>query len=425
MRSRILAAIIAVSLLAVVALAVPLSVRFANDDRTQAIARLEREVTTASQRVPSRVQASTTIRMPDLASGGDLAVYDTNGTRIGGEGPATADAVVQRALTGHTVSGRKSGQLIVGVPVVRHFDVVAAVRGEEPGTIVDSVLRRQRLNIVLFGAAAVLIAAAVGLWLSTRLARPLAQLSDAAGLLGQGDFTARTPRSGIAQVDDVAQALDDTAARLADLLERERSFSAHASHQLRTPLTSLRLAIEAELAQPRPDATTALTELLAEVDRLEATIRELLALSRGTADRGPVAPAELAYAAVDRWRDRYHAAGRTVRAQILNRIDAPATVHASPAAVSQILDVLLDNALVHGAGTVTVVVRAGSGGGVVVAVEDEGGGIATDLDTLVAASPSDGHGYGLQLAMALAHADDAGLRFTRRDGKPSFELTLV
>jgi signal transduction histidine kinase len=311
------------------------------------------------------------------------------------------------------------------VPVVRQLVVVAAVRGQEPVSVVDAELRRQRLNIALFGAAALLIAAAVGLWLSSRLARPLGRLGDAATQLGQGNFTARAPRSGIAQVDEVAQALDDTAARLADLVERERSFSAHASHQLRTPLTSLRLAIETELAQPRPEANTALKELLAQVDRLEATISELLELARGTADRGPVEPAALAYGAVDRWRERFAGSHRSVRAQVLDRVDAPATVNGSTAALSQILDVLIDNALVHGEGVVTVIVRAGSGGGVVVAVEDEGAGIANDLDHVVGVSPRAGHGYGLQLAMALAHAENAELRFARHAGKSSFELTLV
>jgi signal transduction histidine kinase len=424
-RARILAAIIAVSLLAVAALAVPLSVRLAGDDRTQVIARLEREANNASQRVPQTVSPSTRVAMPDLTSGGDVSVYDTQARRIGGEGPITADASTRRALTGHTVGGSHAGFFVVAVPVVRRLDIVAAVRAQEPVSVVDSELRRQRLNIVLFAAAALVMAAAVGLWLSSRLARPLARLSGAAGLLGSGDFTVRAPRSGISQVDDVAQALDDTAARLADLVERERSFSAHASHQLRTPLTSLRLAIEAELAQPRAEPSTALKELLDEVDRLEGTIRELLALARGTADRGPMQPAAVSYSAVDRWRERYNASRRPLRAHVLNRVDAPVSVNGSSVAISQILDVLLDNALVHGDGAVTVVVRAGGGGGVVMAVEDEGTGIATDLDTLVAESPTDGHGYGLQLAMALAHAEGAELRFARRDGKPSFELTLV
>ena len=171
MRVRILAAIVGVSLLAVVAIAFPLSVRLAGDDRTQAIARLEREATAASQRVPERVTPSERITMPDLASGADLAVYNTQNQRVGGEGPTTADALVRRALTGHTAGGRRGQFLVASVPVVRHFAIVAAVRAEEPVSVVDGELRRQRLNIVLFGAAAVLIAAAVGLWLSSRLAR--------------------------------------------------------------------------------------------------------------------------------------------------------------------------------------------------------------------------------------------------------------
>ena len=69
---------------------------------------------------------------------------------------------------------------------------------------------------------------------------------------------------------------DDSAARLAELAERERTFSARASHQLRTPLTSLRLIVEAELARPRPDPATALHEVLSETDRLEQAINDLL-----------------------------------------------------------------------------------------------------------------------------------------------------
>jgi signal transduction histidine kinase len=76
---------------------------------------------------------------------------------------------------------------------------------------------------------------------------------------------------------------DEIALRLAELAERERTFSARAAHQLRTPLTSLRLIVEAELARPRPDPTTALHEVLGETDRLEQAINDLLSLPRGTA----------------------------------------------------------------------------------------------------------------------------------------------
>ncbi len=425
MRSRILAAIVAVALLAVVALAAPLAVRLGHDVRMQSIARLERAALNTSARVPDRIDSNTAISIPELASDGELSVYDDRGRRIAGEGPAVADAAVRRALAGHTSSGELAGSLVVGVPVVRHLQVVAAVRAGEALSVTDAQLRRQRVNIVLFALAAIAIAVIVGLALSSRLARPLARLRNAAGRLGHGDFTARAPRSGIGQVDDVAQALDDTAGRLGDLIERERSFSAHASHQLRTPLASLRLAIEAELAQPRADPTAALHEVLTQVDRLEHTIRELLLLARGTAERGPVDIDRVVRDAEARWQNRLAAAARPIRVRILDQELSRAPVNGSSAALGQVLDVLLDNALQHGAGTVTITVRAGSGGGTVIAVQDEGPGMERDLDEQLMTPPAGGHGYGLAFAVALARAEGAVLRVANRGPKPVFELTVV
>src|SRR5205085_1699034 len=168
----------------------------------------------------------------------------------------------------------------------------AAIRAAEPIDVTNDQIERQRLAIALSAAAAIAIAVLVGLWLSAVLSRPLARLRDAATRLGHGDFTVRAPRSGIAEADAAASALNDTAVRLEELVGRERTFSAHASHQLRTPLASLRLAVEAELAQPRSDATTALEEVLKETDRLEATIDDLLLLARGTAGPGVTGDAE-------------------------------------------------------------------------------------------------------------------------------------
>jgi signal transduction histidine kinase len=421
-RPRILAAIIGVALLAVATLAIPLGVRLGDDAREQTVARLERAAVAASARIPDAVRPGLRLTLPELASDGDLAVYDAAGLLRDGEGPKRADLTTRRALAGHTNSATNSSALTVGVPVVRGLRVVAAIRASEPIGVTDAQVRRQRINIALFAGAAALIAALVGLWLSAALARPLGRLRAAATRLGHGDFTVRAPRSGIAETDAVARALDETAVRLEALVERERTFSAHASHQLRTPLTALRLAIETELEQPRPNPTVALHEVLNEADRLERTIDDLLLLARGTADRGPTDLQAVVRAANDRWHGRLAAAGRSLRVQVTD--GHPLEAHASAAALGQILDVLLDNALTHGTGLVQLVLRPGSGGGAVIEVEDEGPGIPGSPDAIFSTAPQGGHGLGLPLAAALANAEGARLRVARGGPEPVFELAL-
>ena len=422
MRPRILAAIVGVALLAIATLAIPLSVRLANDARDQSSARLERAAAAATQRVPNTITAKSHIALPDLAYDGELAVYDIGGARRGGEGPDTADAASRLALSGHTSDQVTGSDRVVAVPVVHGLRVVAAVRAAEPIDVTSDQIERQRLTIALFAAAAIAIAIIVGLWLSAVLSRPLARLRDAATRLGHGDFTVRAPRSGIAEADAAASALNDTAVRLEELVDRERTFSAHASHQLRTPLASLRLAVEAELAQPRSDPKTALEEVLNETDRLEATIEDLLLLARGTEEPGPADLHAVVRDARDRWHGRYAAVGRSLHVRTVR--DAHLEAHASTAALGQILDVLLDNALQHGRGMVQLSLRPGVGGGAVISVEDDGPGVTGDAASVFSANARGGHGFGLPLAAALADAEGARLRLAHRGPGPVFELAV-
>lgn len=175
-------------------------------------------------------------------------------------------------------------------------------------------------------------------------------VAQAAARLGEGDFSVQAGRSGVAEVDAVASTLDATGARLGQVLARERAFSADASHQLRTALAGLRLRLEAARLLPGADQGQAIADALAEVDRLEGTVEQLLALARdaGVA-RDRLDLSRVVEAMQQGWHGRLGASGRPLRFQLETELPP---VRASEAAVLHVLDVLVGNAAEHGSGTV-------------------------------------------------------------------------
>src|ERR671933_506711 len=327
----------------------------------------------------------------------------------------------------------EDGDLLAGAAPDRPVHVLQY--GED---VIGAVLVTERRSNVLreialaWGAMAGLAAAAVTVtWLlargqARRLARPLEDLEESARRLGDGDFSVRSHRGGIEEIDAVGAALDATAMRLDELLARERAFSADASHQLRTPLAGMRLRLEAALERPDADPRPAIAATLVDADRLEAIIDELLTLAR-VGQRAPGVPVEpldldaLIGELSPEWGARLALHGRDLAVQV--DPDAP-HAGASGAAVRQVLGVLLDNAVTHGRGTVTVTVREAPGA-VAVDVADEGPGVHDPADVLFAghADRRDGHGIGLALARRLVEAEQGRLTLTRVS-PPVFTLLL-
>ncbi len=361
--------------------------------------------------------------LPESTHGTDLAVYVDRGQRIQGSGPDGGDYVVQRALRGDTNSGDVNGDLVVAVPVNHDSDVIGAVRAASPRS---DVMRQVMLVwLAMLGLAGLAIGT---VWLvarrqARRLARPLEELSEAARRLGDGDFSVRTRPADIPEIDSVGTALNSTAGRLDDMLARERSFSADASHQLRTPLTGLRLRLEAALDRPGQDLRHAITAGIADADRLEQTVEELLALARDTRSSSttPLDIPGLLEEIERGWHDRLAAQERTLRVAVDPQ--APVSL-ASTAAVRQVLTVLLDNAATHGSGTVSVAVR-NAADALAIDVSDEGAGITAPEPELFARRSrlADGHGIGLALARSLAEAEGGRLRLTR-PAPPTFTLLV-
>jgi signal transduction histidine kinase len=421
-RTRIIGLAVWASVLAIVLFGVPLALAVYQYAMQSERGELERVANAVSFTVASDVYDGE--RIEEISGPGliKVAVYDQHGNQLGGMAPK-GESEVADALGGGVGSGKVNGDLVVAVPVTHDDDVIGAVRASAPESAV-----MQRVVLIWAGMAALAALAVAAAWLvgrrqARRLALPLEDLAVAARRLGEGDFSVRTRRGGIPEIDSVGSALNGTAGRLDDLLAREQAFSADASHQLRTPLAGLRLRLEAVLERPDDELRAAIAASLVDADRLETTIDELLALARNkrAAQTAPIDLGALLAEMSPEWCARLALQGRDLELKIDSGAQNPS---ASTAAVRQILGVLIDNATIHGTGTVTVAVRESSDA-VAIDVCDEGAGVSGPENVLFAqrADERNGHGIGLPLARRLAEADDGRLELTQRT-PPVFTLLL-
>jgi len=423
MKRRILIAIVSVTAFAVVLFAVPLGFTLADLYREQEVVRLERAAAEVSETIPASFpQTSDPVELPRL-DGRSVTLYDRSGTRVVGAGPTKGDAVVRQALRGDVRDAQIGDSLVVGSPVTRGERVVGALRIETPASTVTNRTWNTILLMTGIAALVVAISAALATWEARRLTRPVERLARDAVRLGDGDFTVHAESSGVPELDAVSAALGSTADRLDQMLTRERTFSEDASHQLRTPLTGLRVTLEAAKLDPGADRDVALDTALGQVDRLEQTIDDLLALARErptghpALDLGPVLSA-----LDDDWHGRLAVEGRPLR--VITDRDLPQP-EVSDRMLRQVLDVLVDNAWHHGAGEITVRARR-SASGVVIDVTDEGDGVRGDLSSIFErrAPGATHHGIGLALARSLAEADGLRLSLIEPGPHPVFALFL-
>ncbi|HZD15124.1 MAG TPA: HAMP domain-containing sensor histidine kinase, partial [Pseudonocardiaceae bacterium] len=406
MRTRIVGLAVLAAVLAIALFGVPLAggvLKYAkSNERTKLLLGADAAAAAVSADV-LRGKMPTDLRDPN--DGTHLAVYVDRGLRILGTGPEGGDPAVYAALHGEISNKDLNGELVVAVPVTHDTDVIGAVRAASPVMAVYRQVVLVWLGMLGLGGLAIGMVWLVARRQARRLARPLEELSEAARRLGQGDFSVRTTPAAIPEIDSVGSALNSTAGRLDAMLARERSFSADASHQLRTPLTGLRLRLEAALEHPGQDLRQAITDGIAAADRLEQTIEELLALARDTrsSNATPLDLPVLLDEIEAGWHDRLAAQDRALHVAV----DPLAPVSlASTAAVRQVLTVLLDNAATHGSGTVSVAVR-NAADALAIDVSDEGTGITAPEPELFTRRSrlADGHGIGLALARSLAEAE--------------------
>ena len=394
-----------VSAMILVALGVPLAIAvrqsILNSEVVELQARAARTLTEIESPLDPR-QISAAQAEPDANS--LFSVYDGSGRLVFGSGPARPDDATRRALAGGTVSltGRR---IVIATPITDNATerITGALRLAES---LDEVNRKSRLawlTMLLSGGGALALGWFVARRLAGSLSRPVSDLATAASRLGDGGALTGMPSSGIPEIDTLAGALSESSRRVSDALARERRFSADVSHQLRTPLTGLRLALEAARTGETP---LAIEPALDDLTRIEQTVEHLLAFAR---DAMPATASvrldQPVRRAVERWTERVAARGRSIAFSI----SEPVTAQASTTSVDQILDVLIDNALHHGQGTIKLAQRRLPGGGAI-DVSDQGNGLKpADAERIFRRGEGRGTGIGLALARSIAEAEGGRL----------------
>src|SRR5207249_2587092 len=215
-----------------------------------------------------------------------------------------------------------------------------------PTTKVDAAVRRDwtELGVVALGVLAA--ATLLGIGLARSITAPLGQLERAASAVGQGDLSARAAPSGPPEVSALARTFNAMTERLEELLDGQRAFVADASHQLRAPLTAIRLRLENLEAAVPANARSEVRAAAAETRRLSRLVDGLLGLARAEGTRPEMATVDVAAVLTERraaWDPL--AAEQEVELRVDADVKGGAFASAVPGHLEQVLDNLLANAL--------------------------------------------------------------------------------
>lgn len=330
----------------------------------------------------------------------------------------------QRADVAPRIWPWQDAAMVVAEPVGRGGEITGAALTISPTGALEQAIWRSWALLVGVSVLTLLAGAAAAVPLANWMLRPVQQLDQAAHALAAGRFGDRALAGpGPPELQRLTTSFNRMADRVATLVERQRSFVSYASHQLRTPLATLRLWVENLGPSVAPAGRADHQMVSDEIERMGAMCDALLTYARAEATADDVADvdaAEVADARVAIWSQAFGQAGiALVRAG-----ERRAPVRAAPQALDQALDALLSNAVKFvGRGNQVVVLadtvatRDGGPGWVDIHVIDNGPGLPAD-DLAQAAQPFwrapghqnvDGSGLGMTVAEALVTASGGRL----------------
>ena len=273
MTRRLLIGYLTLTVLVLVILEVPLGISYARRQIDELTFDVERDAVALASLSEDVLEGTQDLDLQSVAeayqerTGGRVVIVDDQGDVVADSDPFrpgnrsfASRPEIEIALDGGVATGTRRSEtldenlLYVAVPVASGGEVHGAVRITYPTSTVDERVERNWARLGLVALVTLAAATVVGIVLARSVTRPLRRLQETATRLGHGDLEARTPTDeGPPEVRSLSVAFNDTATRLEQLVTAQEAFVADASHQLRTPLTALRLQLENVREEIGPD----------------------------------------------------------------------------------------------------------------------------------------------------------------------------
>jgi len=439
---RLLISYLALAIVVLALLEIPLGISYARNERHDLSTNVERDaVALASlaedaleQRASAPPAVARLARRYQRDTGGRVVVVDAQGRALvdsesqGVGADFSSRPEIAAALDGTVATGTRHSNtlgtdlLYVAVPAASGGIVHGAVRITYPTSEVDERVRRYWLVLAAIAAVVLAVAVALAGGFARWIVRPLSRVEEAAGEVAAGNLNVRVPATGPPELRRLAGSFNEMVVQLGSLLHSQEQFVADASHQLRTPLTALRLRLE-NLARDGDGRREGEFEgALEELERLSALVDGLLTLAR--ADRAASTPAELDVASglgerVEAWS----ALAEEQQVRLVARVEGRLHALATPGRLEQVLDNLLANALeVAPTGSDIELTAARSGPWVEIRIRDRGPGMSSEeiahaFDRFWRGGADEaGFGLGLAIVQRLVHADGGEIELRPREG---------
>jgi signal transduction histidine kinase len=356
---------------------------------------------------------ATISRLVQQANAGNprpITVFLPDGRILGAPAPITPNVELARQGRAFTATGPHGSRIIlVGVrgPDGRWTVVQVLVAG----ALLTRGVSRAWVVLAALGAGMLIIALGVAEAMARSIVAPIDQLVTVAGRLQEGDLAARVVPGGPPEVAAVGVAVNELAERIGDLLAAEREATADLSHQLRTPLTALRLDAESlRRADERRRITTS-------VESIERAVNHVIHEARSAPMIRPhSAPPEADLADAVRRRMTFWAVLADKQSRPL-AVDAGADRHrvaVRPEELDIVIDALVANVFGHTPeGTALAVRVRHAGPKQMLVVEDDGPGLPGNRLPKRGTSKSGGTGLGLDIVRRAAEASGGQVKVGR------------